>query len=1019
MGVITTRFLVTTGLVVTALCPVATGLVVVALCPVVTWYVAVPFPAAMDLLVGNAAGYLPAFSDQSQQSGAVPVVLAPPFAQCLELEGLSHSEVVSIACDPHPRELVEGVLRATSVLELTADWADSGAEGKTRPVLLVVSASVFSRFRGPVLECQSVVAPACVASRPCGMSMVRGGSTCGPSTLWKFEVAMLAYPAVGVPRFTAFEGSFLFSEFLLLWPVRDCMVIQRVHAMVAQLAVDSLVVVFPYGGRLQTSPGAVLLVVFDAFDCLCIAKAERAYVWRGLHRCRVVACGTALRHLFVVVVGLVLAGCELWLRCIAWLPCVLVRFPRTIFYCPVRSGEFSQSSALVVLVEVLPGPACDRPLSLLVEVLPRNALCSFWTTVVLPLWFEVCRLVGLRSGEVLPGQLLALLVEVLPKCMLDCASACALEAFHVVVLVFGLSIGRDRGGASCSCALGIRCVLLLPMRQSQCSVFCVLLGADIVVALLKLSAFRVLLLWVSGGESPSMGPVALSVVCQALVIACVLVSLSLCERVCLIVVPYFGLGPSKVDVLSSTSAVVFVSVWLCVALVSLEADGRVSYQFVCHLTPVRVAGVSVWPVAVSVGDAFLSRSVDPSCSCRGICGAKSLGRLPLSPLSPLLPFPLFSGDGEVPLRRSGRGGTSGLVWSGGAASWSEEEVAERHEGPSWVRFFVKGRDYWNSSRSGWIRSFSCVGGSGLRISLVCLSADVATARCIATSEEASAQLGATLSRRVPLPVAMVSRRPIGVRHYLCCLECFHGSGLCVGVCPRAGFALRTFYQQSDAVPVVLAPPFALFLALEGLSRSEVFSVVWDPHPREPIEGVLRAMSMLELTADLADSGAEGKMRCQSVVAPACVASRPCGMSMCAEGCFHCVPDSVAFEGNFLFPEFLLLWLVRDWYAMILILTHHDFYSNAYNENYRGKGLKEAIPDIFPNDHHGYCFHHIMQNFNDQCAEKYAALFKKLLRKIIQRIAYAITEQEYQDAMIAMELNSADAKEWVLRNDVDH
>ncbi|MQM20462.1 hypothetical protein Taro_053482 [Colocasia esculenta] len=31
---------------------------------------------------------------------------------------------------------------------------------------------------------------------------------------------------------------------------------------------------------------------------------------------------------------------------------------------------------------------------------------------------------------------------------------------------------------------------------------------------------------------------------------------------------------------------------------------------------------------------------------------------------------------------------------------------------------------------------------------------------------------------------------------------------------------------------------------------------------------------------------------------------------------------------------------------------------------RGKGPKEAIPDIFPNDHHGYCFQHIMQNFND-------------------------------------------------------
>ncbi|MQL85859.1 hypothetical protein Taro_018382, partial [Colocasia esculenta] len=86
---------------------------------------------------------------------------------------------------------------------------------------------------------------------------------------------------------------------------------------------------------------------------------------------------------------------------------------------------------------------------------------------------------------------------------------------------------------------------------------------------------------------------------------------------------------------------------------------------------------------------------------------------------------------------------------------------------------------------------------------------------------------------------------------------------------------------------------------------------------------------------------------------------------------------------------------------------------------RGKGLKEAIPDIFPNDHHGYYFQHIMQNFNDQCAGKYAAPFKKLLRKILQCIAYVVTEQEYQDAMLAMEINSADAKEWVLRNDVDH
>ncbi|MQL82382.1 hypothetical protein Taro_014838, partial [Colocasia esculenta] len=86
---------------------------------------------------------------------------------------------------------------------------------------------------------------------------------------------------------------------------------------------------------------------------------------------------------------------------------------------------------------------------------------------------------------------------------------------------------------------------------------------------------------------------------------------------------------------------------------------------------------------------------------------------------------------------------------------------------------------------------------------------------------------------------------------------------------------------------------------------------------------------------------------------------------------------------------------------------------------RGRGLKEAIPDIFTNDHHDYYFQHIIQNFNDQCPRKYAAPFKKLHRKILQRIAYAVTEQEYEDTMMTMELNSADAKEWVLRNNVEH
>ncbi|MQL83505.1 hypothetical protein Taro_015983 [Colocasia esculenta] len=92
--------------------------------------------------------------------------------------------------------------------------------------------------------------------------------------------------------------------------------------------------------------------------CGCVAKAERAYMWCGLHRGRVVACGSSRRvplplglllcslkssavlppWFEVSVVWLVAVALPSRLRCIAWLPCVLVWFPRTVGCC---SGESS------------------------------------------------------------------------------------------------------------------------------------------------------------------------------------------------------------------------------------------------------------------------------------------------------------------------------------------------------------------------------------------------------------------------------------------------------------------------------------------------------------------------------------------------------------------------------------------------------------------------------------------------------------------------------------------------------
>ncbi|MQL74500.1 hypothetical protein Taro_006865 [Colocasia esculenta] len=69
----------------------------------------------------------------------VPIMLAPPFARCSALEGLSRLEVVSISWDPHPLHGVTGMC----------------------------------------------------GSRPHSRSGVQGGSACGLSTLWRSEVAVL------------------------------------------------------------------------------------------------------------------------------------------------------------------------------------------------------------------------------------------------------------------------------------------------------------------------------------------------------------------------------------------------------------------------------------------------------------------------------------------------------------------------------------------------------------------------------------------------------------------------------------------------------------------------------------------------------------------------------------------------------------------------------------------------------------------------------------------------------------
>ncbi|MQL79700.1 hypothetical protein Taro_012140 [Colocasia esculenta] len=90
----------------------------------------------------------------------------------------------------------------------------------------------------------------------------------------------------------------------------------------------------------------------------------------------------------------------------------------------------------------------------------------------------------------------------------------------------------------------------------------------------------------------------------------------------------------------------------------------------------------------------------------------------------------------------------------------------------------------------------------LRIPLVCLSTGVTTARRVATSEEASALSGFAVMTRFPDATRLLSRSHYPSRWYrddhggcdrTCVASEVFVAGLCVGVCLRAGFALRTFW----------------------------------------------------------------------------------------------------------------------------------------------------------------------------------------------------------------------------------
>ncbi|MQM10699.1 hypothetical protein Taro_043599 [Colocasia esculenta] len=86
---------------------------------------------------------------------------------------------------------------------------------------------------------------------------------------------------------------------------------------------------------------------------------------------------------------------------------------------------------------------------------------------------------------------------------------------------------------------------------------------------------------------------------------------------------------------------------------------------------------------------------------------------------------------------------------------------------------------------------------------------------------------------------------------------------------------------------------------------------------------------------------------------------------------------------------------------------------------RVKGLKEVVLKIFPMDHHGYCLRHIMAKFMIEAAARYRKALKDSMVKTLNKVAFALTESEHLAALSEMERKFPEAKDWILRNDVEH
>ncbi|MQM18289.1 hypothetical protein Taro_051277, partial [Colocasia esculenta] len=315
----------------------------------------------------------------------------------------------------------------------------------------------------------------CVVPRPRGVSGVQGGSACGPSTLWGSEVAVLVlWCSVSLlSRWVCAEGCFhivfdfagsagvmsgstlvvghcitLFRYFfLLLWLVRDWL---SLPSLVREAHPPTLFRWLAFQQGSSVSCKRVLLLLLGAYAMSMVSgslvlRLSSSSACASVWVCREVGVFARGKQMLVCRVAPLVECCYtcLWLlSALCWLVVNSCKLLPEFFSVGsggsenglllsgwlVRSCGFSQSGALVVLVEVLPGPACVAS-----EVL----LAAVFSLMV--------RVVGRL------GRLLALLVEVLPKAAFVCGAFDRMSgrgAGQVVSLIV-IEFLSCAGGTSC------------------------------------------------------------------------------------------------------------------------------------------------------------------------------------------------------------------------------------------------------------------------------------------------------------------------------------------------------------------------------------------------------------------------------------------------------------------------------------------------------------------------------------------------------------------------------------------